>query len=156
MLTDLEYMALALAEARDAALRDEVPVGAVLVSLADGGVVARTGNATRAMADPTAHAEILAIRDRCAALGVQRIPGHVLFVTLEPCAMCAAALSFARIDRVVYGAADAKGGGVDHGGRFYTQPTCHHRPQVTSGVGAEDAAALLQGFFRARRARSVS
>ncbi len=151
MLTDTDYMALALAEAQAAALRDEVPIGAVLVDLASGAVVARAGNRTRALADPTAHAEILVLRARCAELGVQRIPGHALFVTLEPCAMCAAAISFARIDRLVFGADDPKGGGVKYGGRFYQQPTCHHRPRLAEGVGADAAAEILRSFFRARR-----
>ncbi len=151
MLTDHDYMAMALRQAQAAAECGEVPVGAVLVEVISGQVVAEAGNRTRTLADPTAHAEILVVRARCAELGVQRIPGHILYVTLEPCAMCAAALAFARIDRLVYGAADPKGGGVDHGGRFYAQPTCHHRPEVLAGVEAEAAAALLRSFFRARR-----
>ena len=143
------YMEMALAEARAAAERGEVPVGAVLVC--DEVVVARDGNRTREGNDPTAHAEMLVVRAACHTLGQERLMGCDLYVTLEPCAMCAAALSFARIRRVYYGAADPKGGGVDHGPRFFTQPTCHHAPEVYSGMAEQEAAGILRDFFRSRR-----
>ena len=143
------YMEMALAEARAAAERGEVPVGAVLVC--DEVVVARDGNRTREGNDPTAHAEMLVVRAACRLLGQERLMGCDLYVTLEPCAMCAAALSFARIRRVYYGAADPKGGGVDHGPRFFTQPTCHHAPEVYSGMAEQEAAGILRDFFRLRR-----
>lgn len=142
-------MEIALAEARLAAERGEIPVGAVVAF--DDRVVARAGNETRALNDPTAHAEILAIRRACEALGQERLVGFDLYVTLEPCAMCAAAISFARIRRLYFGAADEKGGAVEHGSRFYTQPTCHHAPEVYSGIGEQSSADLLRGFFRERR-----
>lgn len=148
---DLSRMRAALEEARAAALRNEVPVGAVLVDSRSGALVARAGNATRALADPTAHAEILVIREACRAAGVQRIPDYDLYVTLEPCAMCAAALSFARVRKVIFAAPDPKGGAILHGPRFYDQPTCHHRPEIHPGLCAEDSAALLKAFFRERR-----
>ncbi|MFA5122954.1 MAG: nucleoside deaminase [Zavarzinia sp.] len=144
-------MDLALDEARAAASRGEVPVGAVIVDGSTRQVIARAGNRTRELNDPTAHAEILAIRAACTALAQERLTGHDLYVTLEPCAMCAAALSFARIRRLYYGADDPKGGGVAHGGRFFTQPTCHHAPEVYDGIGGEEAAAVLRGFFGERR-----
>lgn len=143
------FMAIALEEAKAAAARGEVPVGAVIV--VDGEVVAREGNRTRALADVTAHAEVLAIRAASAALGQERLNGADLYVTLEPCAMCAAAISFARIRRLYYGAEDPKGGGVDHGGRFYAQPTCHHAPEVYSGIAETAAADILTTFFRDKR-----
>jgi tRNA(adenine34) deaminase len=143
-------MAAALAQARAAALRGEVPVGAVVTD-ASGAIVAAAANRTRELSDPTAHAEILAIRAACAALGSERLPGHALHVTLEPCPMCAAAIGFARIERLYYGAADPKGGGVDHGARVFAQPTCHHAPQVYGGIAEGEAAALLTDFFAARR-----
>ncbi len=142
-------MDLALAEARLAAARGEVPVGAVVVR--DGVVLARAGNRTLADRDPTAHAEIVAIRAACLALGSERLPGCDLYVTLEPCPMCAAAISFARIRRLYFGAADAKGGAVENGVRLYADPTCHHRPDVYGGIGEAAAAALLKDFFRERR-----
>lgn len=142
-------MDVALDEARAAAARGEVPVGAVIVH--GGRVIARAGNRTRERNDPTAHAEILAIRTACAALGSERLPGASLYVTLEPCAMCAAAISFARIARLYFGAEDPKGGGVVHGPRFFGQPTCHHRPEIYGGIGESEAARLLTGFFAARR-----
>jgi len=114
-------------------------------------VVARDGNRTREGNDPTAHAEMLVVRAACRLLGQERLMGCDLYVTLEPCAMCAAALSFARIRRVYYGAADPKGGGVDHGPRFFTQPTCHHAPEVYSGMAEQEAAGILRDFFRSRR-----
>jgi len=143
-------MDAALAEAQAAAARGEVPVGAVVVS--PGGVlVARAGNRMREMADPTAHAEMLALRAACAAAGSERLPGHALYVTLEPCPMCAAAVGFARIARLIYGAPDPKSGGVAHGPRIFTHPQCHHAPEVIDGIAADDAAALLRVFFAARR-----
>jgi tRNA(adenine34) deaminase len=142
-------MALALAEARAAAAAGEVPVGAVVVK--DGAVVAAAHNRPRALKDPTAHAEMLAIRGACAALGDERLTGCDLYVTLEPCAMCAAAISFARIRRLYFGAADPKGGAVEHGPRFFAQPTCHHAPEVYGGIAESEAAALLREFFAERR-----
>ena len=144
------FMAAALAEARAAAARGEVPVGAVIVDPA-GTIVAAAGNRTRELSDPTAHAEILALRAACAAAGSERLPGHDLHVTLEPCAMCAAAAGFARLARLYYGAPDPKSGGVDHGARVFAQPTCHHAPAVFGGIGEGAAAALLGGFFAERR-----
>ena len=127
----------------------EVPVGCVIVR--DGAVVAAAGNRTLADRDPTAHAEIVAIRQAASALGSERLADCDLYVTLEPCAMCAAALSFARIRRLYYGAPDPKGGAVEHGVRFYHSPTCHHRPEVYGGIGENESAELLRGFFAARR-----
>jgi tRNA(adenine34) deaminase len=139
----------ALAEARAAQAAGEVPVGAVIVR--DGAVIARAGNRTLRDRDPTAHCEMLAIRAAAAALGSERLTGCDLYVTLEPCTMCAAAIAFARIRRLYYGAADPKGGAVESGVRFFASPTCHHRPEVYSGMGESEAAALLRGFFKARR-----
>ncbi|WP_404326926.1 nucleoside deaminase [Aerophototrophica crusticola] len=144
-------MDIAFAEARAAAARGEVPVGAVVVDPGTGAVLARAGNRTEELADPTAHAEVLAIREACQALGEPRLPGLDLYVTLEPCALCAAAISFARLRRVYFGAYDPKGGGVDHGPRFFHQPTCHHAPEVYGGLREGEAADLLRGFFRERR-----
>lgn len=144
------HMDAALAEARAAAARGEVPVGAVVVA-PGGQVVARAGNRTRERNDPTAHAEILAIRAACALVGSERLEGHDLYVTLEPCPMCAAAISFARLRRLYYGAADPKSGGVAQGARVFAQPQCHHAPEVYDGIGAEAAATLLRDFFAARR-----
>lgn len=143
------FMQVALDEARDAALRGEVPVGAVVVR--GGQVVARAGNRTRELADPTAHAEMLAIRAACAAAGSERLTGHDLYVTLEPCPMCAAAISAARIDRLYYGAADPKSGGVSVGARVFSHPQCHHVPEVYDGIAAAEAEAMLKGFFAERR-----
>ena len=145
------HMESALAEARAAAARGEVPVGAVIVA-PDGRIVAREGNRTRQLADPTAHAELLAIRAACAALGSERLAGHDLYVTLEPCAMCAAAIAAARIGRLYYGAADPKSGGVAQGARVFTHPQCHHAPEVYDGISADAAETLLKDFFAARRA----
>ena len=142
-------MDIALEEARAAAARGEVPVGCVIV--ADGAIVARAGNRTLADKDPTAHAEMLAIRSAAAKLGSERLTACDLYVTLEPCAMCAAALSFARVRRLYYGAADPKGGAVDNGVRFFASPTCHHRPEIYGGMGDAEAATLLKDFFKARR-----
>ena len=144
------YMDIALEEARAAAARGEVPVGAVIVA-PDGSVAARAGNRTRELADPTAHAEILALRAACAAAGSERLPGHDLYVTLEPCPMCASALSQARIARIYYGAADPKSGGVAQGPRIFAHPQCHHVPEVYDGIGARESEALLKAFFVARR-----
>lgn len=144
------FMEQALDEARAAAARGEVPVGAVVVG-PGGVVVARAGNRTRELSDPTAHAEVLALRAACAAAGSDRIPGHDLYVTLEPCPMCAAAISFARIGRLYYGAADAKSGGVAHGARVFSHPQCHHVPEIYDGIAAAAAAGLLRGFFAERR-----
>ncbi|MGN7871232.1 nucleoside deaminase [Paracoccus sp. 22332] len=144
------HMALALDQARAAALRGEVPVGAVVADPA-GRVVAAEGNRTRELSDPTAHAEILAIRAACRIVGSERLPGHDLWVTLEPCPMCAAAISAARIGRLYYGAGDVRMGGVEHGARVFDHPQCHHRPQIYDGIDAEGARALLVGFFRDRR-----
>ena len=143
-------MAAALAEARAAGARGEVPVGAVIVA-PDGRIVASGGNRTRELNDPTAHAEIVALRAACATAGSERLPGHDLVVTLEPCAMCAAAISFARIARVYYAAADPKSGGVDHGARVFSHATCHHAPAVFGGISETAATALLTEFFAARR-----
>ena len=142
-------MDMALAEARAAGAAGEVPVGCVIVR--GGAVVARAGNRTLADADPTAHAELLAIRAAAAALGSERLTECDLYVTLEPCAMCAAAMAFARIRRLYYGTADPKGGAVENGVRFFASPTCHHRPEVYGGMAAAEAAALLKDFFKERR-----
>jgi len=142
-------MEMALEEARAAQAAGEVPVGCVIMR--DGAVIARAGNRTLADRDPTAHAELLAIRQAAVALGSERLTGCDLHVTLEPCAMCAAAMSFARIRRLYYGATDPKGGAVDSGVRFFASPTCHHRPEIYGGINETEAAHLLRGFFAARR-----
>jgi len=144
-------MQAALAEARRAAARGEVPVGAVIVS-PGGGIVARAGNEVLARADPTAHAEMLALRAAARAAGNERLTGHALYVTLEPCAMCAGAISLARIARLYFGAADPKSGGVIHGARVFSHPQCHHAPEIYDAIAADEAAALLRGFMAARRA----
>jgi len=143
------FMDVALEEARLAGQRGEVPIGAVVVK--DGTIIARAGNETRALNDITAHAEILAIRRASQFLCEERLTGADLYVTLEPCTMCAAAISFARIRRLYYGAEDAKGGGVHHGARCYGQTTCHHAPEVYAGIGEVEAAELLKGFFAEKR-----
>ena len=143
------FMELALDQARAAAAEGEVPVGCVVVG--DGVVVASTRNRTLADRDPTAHAEVLAIRQAAAALGSERLTTCDIYVTLEPCTMCAAAISFARIRRLYYGAADAKGGAVESGVRFFESPTCHHRPEVYGGIAEGEAGELLRAFFQARR-----
>jgi len=143
------FMDMALDQARAAGARGEVPVGCVIVC--DGAVVARAGNRTLADRDPTAHAEIIAIRQAAASLGSERLEACDLYVTLEPCAMCAGAVAFARIRRLYYGAADPKGGAVDHGVRFFASPSCHHRPEVYGGLAEAEAGALLKEFFRERR-----
>jgi tRNA(adenine34) deaminase len=142
-------MDMALVEARAAAAEGEVPVGCVVVR--DGEVIARSRNRTLADHDPTAHAEMLAIRAAAAALGSERLTDCDVYVTLEPCAMCAGALSFARIRRLYYGAADPKGGAIDNGVRFFASPSCHHRPEVYGGIAEREAAALLRAFFAERR-----
>jgi tRNA(Arg) A34 adenosine deaminase TadA len=144
------YMDAALDEARAAAERGEVPVGAVIVA-PSGRIVARAGNRTRELSDPTAHAEILALRAACAAAGSERLPGHDLYVTLEPCPMCASAISQARIARLYYGAADPKSGGVAHGPRIFEHPQSHHVPEVYDGIAGEEAERLLKMFFVERR-----
>ena len=146
-----DFLDLAFAAAREAAASGEVPVGAVVVR--DGVVLGVAGNRPRALSDPTAHAEILAIRAACTALQDERLTGCDLYVTLEPCQMCAGAISFARIRRLYYAASDPKGGGVEHGPRVFNQPTCHHAPEVYSGFRAGEAAGLLREFFAGRRGR---
>ena len=143
-------MALALAEAKAAAKRGEVPVGAVLID-ESGAVVAAFGNQVEQDRDPTAHAEMLVLRAGAARLGVKRLAGCDLYVTLEPCAMCAAAISLARIRRLYFAAYDPKGGGVEHGARIFDQPTCHHRPEVYGGIAERQGGALLRQFFRGKR-----
>ena len=144
-------MRIALEAAQAAAAAGETPVGAVVVDPASGEVIAVGSNQPIGSSDPTAHAEIVAMRAAAAKLGNYRLTDLTLVVTLEPCAMCAGAISHARIGRLVYGAEDPKGGAVTHGPRFFEQPTCHSRPAVTSGVLAEESSAMLKGFFRARR-----
>jgi len=144
-------MEIALEEARAAAARGETPVGAVICDPATGRVIARAGNRTREACDPSAHAEMIAIRAACAALGSERLPGLDLHVTLEPCAMCAAAISAARIARLYYGASDPKSGGVEQGPRVFSHPQAHHTPEVYAGIAEAESAALLREFFAARR-----
>jgi tRNA(adenine34) deaminase len=143
------FMEIALCEARAAGARGEVPVGAVLVL--DGAIIAQSGNRARAETDVTAHAEVAVIREAARKLGQERLTGADLYVTLEPCTLCAAAISFARIRRLYYGAEDPKGGAVDNGVRFFAQPTCHHAPDVYSGIGGLEAADILKDFFAERR-----
>jgi tRNA(adenine34) deaminase len=145
-----EAMSIALAEARAAAARGEVPVGAVVVS-AKGEVLARAGNRTLELKDPTAHAEMLVLREAAAKRNSERLTDCDIYVSLEPCAMCAAAISFARIRRIYFGAGDEKMGAVEHGPRFFQQPTCHHRPEVYGGIGEREARELLQAFFNEKR-----
>ena len=147
--TMASFLDMALDEARAAGARGEVPVGCVIVR--DGAVIARAGNRTMADRDPTAHAEIIAIRAAAASLGSERLEGCDLYVTLEPCAMCAGAVAFARIRRLYYGAADPKGGAVDNGVQFFASPSCHHRPEIYGGLAEAEAGALLKEFFRERR-----
>ncbi|MBZ9819030.1 nucleoside deaminase [Mesorhizobium sp. CA4] len=144
-----DFMALALEEAVAASGRGEVPVGAVIAN--GGTVIAKAGNRTRELSDPTAHAEMLAIREACRKLASERLTGHDLYVTLEPCAMCAGAISFARLRRLYFGAADEKGGAVINGVRFFASPTCHHTPDIYPGMGESDAALILKDFFREKR-----
>lgn len=150
-MEDAQAIALALEEAKSAALRGEVPVGAVLLG-ADGALLARDGNRILELRDPTAHAEILVLRGASARLGNERLLGTSLYVSLEPCAMCAGAIAMARVARLVFAASDPKGGAVLHGPRFFEQPTCHHRPAVAQDeVRAQEAGDILRSFFRARR-----
>lgn len=149
MAETAHFMDLALAEAQAAADRQEVPIGAVLVL--EGRVIARSGNRTRELNDVTAHAEIAVIRMACEELGQERLSGADLYVTLEPCTMCAGAISFARIRRLYYGSDDHKGGAVESGVRFFSQPTCHHAPEVYSGMAEQESARILRDFFRERR-----
>ena len=144
------FMDAALDQARAAAARGEVPVGAVVVK--DGVIVAAAGNRTRALMDPTAHAEVLAIRAACLIAGSERLPGHDLYVTLEPCPICAGAIAAARIARLYYAAPDAKSGAVAHGARVFSHPQCHHSPEVYEGIAAAESEALLKSFFASRRA----
>jgi tRNA(adenine34) deaminase len=148
-MANSNFMDLALLEAAEAGKRGEVPVGCVIVR--EGAVIARAGNRTLADRDPTAHAELIALREAARALGSERLTDCDLYVTLEPCTMCAGAISFARIRRLYYGALDRKGGAVDSGVRFYSQPTCHHRPEVYGGMGEARAVTLLKEFFAAKR-----
>ncbi len=148
---DPSYMQQALALAEAGAARGEVPVGAVLVDGASGAVIARAHNRVEALGDPTAHAELLVIREAAAQLGLKRLTEADLYVTLEPCPMCAQAISFARLRRLYFGAYDPKGGGVEHGPRIFAQPTCHHRPEVVGGLEESRAGELLRAFFAERR-----
>ncbi|MFO1141668.1 MAG: nucleoside deaminase [Amaricoccus sp.] len=145
------HMDIALAEARAAFARAETPVGAVIVDPAHDRIVARAGNRTRELADPTAHAEMLAIRAACADLGTERLAGLDIYVTLEPCAMCAAAIAAARLARLCYGAADRKSGGVEHGARVFVHAQTHHRPEVYGGIAERESSALMRAFFAERR-----
>ena len=145
----IDFMAAAFAEAEAAGRRGEVPIGAVIAR--DGIILSSAGNRTRELSDPTAHAEILAIRDACASAASERLPGADLYVTLEPCPMCAAAISFARIRRLYFGASDEKGGAVVSGGRYFHQPTCHHAPEIYAGIAETQSAEMLRRFFRERR-----
>jgi tRNA(Arg) A34 adenosine deaminase TadA len=149
-MSDGVFMAIALSEAEAAASRGEVPVGAALAS-ADGAVLAKCGNRILELKDPTAHAEMLCLREGAHVLGNERLVGTTLYVTLEPCAMCAGALSLARVARLVFAAEDTKGGAVIHGPRFFDQTTCHHRPEIARGTGAEESSRMLKAFFKARR-----
>ena len=148
-MASASFMSIALDEARAAQARGEVPVGCVIVR--DGTVIARTGNRTLGDKDPTAHAELLALRQAAAALGTERLTDCDLYVTLEPCTMCAAAMSFARVRRLYFGASDPKGGAVENGVRFFAAPTCHHRPEAYGGIDESECAGLLRDFFAARR-----
>jgi len=150
VLNTVNFMEEALLEAAAAAERGEVPVGAVLVG-PDGVILAKTGNRTEEYRDPTAHAEILAIREASQKTGTPRLIGCDFYITLEPCAMCAAAISFARLRRVYFAAYDPKGGAVDHGPRFFSQPTCHHIPEIMGGIEEQRASKLLKNFFKMRR-----
>jgi tRNA(Arg) A34 adenosine deaminase TadA len=148
---DRDFMALAFRQAETAAARDEVPIGAVLVDSVTGAILAADHNRVEEWQDPTAHAELLVIRRAAMARGEKRLPLVDLYVTLEPCPMCATAIAFARLRRVIYAASDPKGGGIEHGPRIFTQPTCHHRPQVFGGLDEGRSAEMLRSFFRAKR-----
>jgi len=145
------YMKIAMEEAHAAAARDEVPIGAVLVDSLSGKIVARNGNRTIELSDPTAHAEILVIREACKKIGKQRIPDYDLYVTLEPCTQCAAAIAFARIRKLTFAAADKKGGAVINGVKFFEQPTCHHKIEIAESIMAEESATLLKSYFKSKR-----
>lgn len=145
----IDFMEAAFAEAEAAGARGEVPIGAVIAR--DGEILAQAGNRTRELNDPTAHAEVLAIREACRLAASERLPAADLYVTLEPCAMCAAAISFARIRRLYFGASDEKGGAVVSGGRYFHQPTCHHAPEIYAGIAETRSAQLLRRFFGERR-----
>ena len=145
------YMAEALSEAQAAAADGEIPVGAVIVDSTTGEIIARGSNATEAINDPTAHAEMMVIQQACKLKGAPRLPECDIYVTLEPCPMCATAISFARLRRVYFGAYDPKGGGVDHGPKIFQQPTCHHQPEIYGGIDEQACAVLLKEFFRDRR-----
>lgn len=149
MTEDLTFMHAAMEEAKRAGERDEVPIGAIITH--NGAIIAANGNRTRELNDPTAHAEILVIREACKILGTQRIPDCNLYVTLEPCTMCAAAISFARIKNLTFAAPDPKGGGILHGAQFFSQPTCHHKINITHGIMNEEASTLLTAFFKNKR-----
>jgi len=151
MKSDQHYMRQCLGEAQAASARGEVPVGAMVIDPKSGDIIARTGNAPIGICDPTAHAEILALRDAAYKTGNYRLTGLTLYVTLEPCTMCAGALSHARIGRLVYGASDPKGGAVENGVRFFDSPACHHKPDITGGVLADECGQTLKDFFKARR-----
>ncbi len=151
--SDNTYMMLALEEAHLAQMRDEVPIGAIVVDSTTGDVIARAGNRTIELSDPTAHAEVLAIREACQKAKSQRIPTYDLYVTLEPCTMCAGAISFARIRKLVFAASDKKGGAVESGTRFFEQPSCHHKIKIVSGIEAEKSSALLKSYFKAKRTK---
>ncbi len=153
-MTDEDYMREAIIEAQAASARGEVPVGAVLVNPASNKIIARSGNAPILLDDPTAHAEILTLRDGAYNLGNYRLNDLTLYVTLEPCTMCAGAISHARTGRVVYGASDPKGGAVENGVKFFSQASCHHKPKVTGGILAEECSDMLKAFFKARRQKS--
>lgn len=148
---DHRYMEIALEEAKEAEKRDEVPIGAVLVCNETNEIIAQNGNRTIERSDPTAHAEILCIREACKKIEKQRVPGTTLYVTLEPCTMCAAAIAFARVDRLVIGAIDPKGGGVLHGAKFFEQETCHHKINIDHGTMADECSLILKEFFQAKR-----
>lgn len=150
---DYTYMRAALEEAEKAKARDEVPIGAVLVHKDTGEIAAREGNRTRELNDPSAHAEMLVIRRVCEIENAQRIPDYDLYVTLEPCTMCAAAITFARIRRVIFAASDPKGGGVEHGAKFFEQSTCHHKPDVLHGIMTDECGQILKDFFKEKRSK---
>lgn len=145
------YMKIAINEAIAAQNRDEVPIGAVLVDSNTGEIIAKNGNRTIELSDPTAHAEILVIREGCKKIGKQRIPNYDLYVTLEPCTQCAAAISFARINKIIFAADDVKGGAITNGVRFFDQPTCHHEINIDSGIMAEEASLILKNYFKGKR-----
>lgn len=150
-MTDEDFMSIALKEAKKASLHDEVPIGAVLVDPKSGRIVTKAHNKSEHTSDATAHAEVLVIRKACQKLKAKRLWGLDLYVTLEPCTMCAAAISFARIRRLVFGAEDIKGGAVINGVKFYEQKTCHHRPEITAGICREECGHILKDFFKQKR-----